>query len=137
MEEPDRQALYANLVLYDLRLELVLGEGRQSLPTYLGSTIRGMIAASFRDLVCMTQSPICEGCLLLNRCAYPYIFETPPPLHAPEALRKRFHQAPRPYVFNVPRVYQGEPTLHLGLVLIGRAIDYLPYFIYVIQEGPK
>jgi hypothetical protein len=102
-------------------------EGRQSLPTYLGSTIRGMIAASFRDLVCMTQSSICEGCLLLNRCAYPYIFETPPPLHAPEALRKRFHQAPRPYVFNVPRVYQGEPTLHLGLVLIGRAIDYLPY----------
>ena len=77
----------------------------------------------------MTQAPVCDGCLLLNRCAYPYMFETPPP-HMPEALRKRFHQAPRPYVFQVPSVYRGEPTLSLGLVLVGRAIDYLPYIMY-------
>jgi hypothetical protein len=30
-------------------------------------------------------------------------------------------------------VYTGEPTLELGLVLVGRAFDYLPYFIYVLS----
>ena len=126
--------LYPKVVLYHLHLHLALGDGRERLPVYLGSTVRGILAASFRQLVCVTQAPVCDGCLLLNRCPYPYIFETPPPPHMPEALRKRFHQAPRPYVFQVPRIYRGEPVLSLGLVLVGRAIDYLPYVIYVLEQ---
>ena len=81
--------------------------------------------------------PVCDGCLLLHRCPYPYIFETPPPLHLPEVLQKRFRQAPRPYIFEVPLVYRGEETLELGLVLVGRALDFLPYFLYVVQETGK
>jgi len=115
--------LYPKIVLYHLQLHLALGGGRDRLPAYLGSTVRGILGASFRQLVCVTQAPLCDGCLLLNRCPYPYLFETPPPPHLPESLRKRFHQAPRPYVFEIPRVYRGEPTLRLGLVLVGRAIE--------------
>ena len=123
--------------LYRLRLAIALGEGRQTLPAYLGSTIRGIFAASFRQLVCVTHAPVCEGCLLLNRCPYPYIFETPAPPHLPTHLQRRFRQAPRPYVFDVPRVYSGEATLELGLVLVGRAFDFLPYFLFVLHETGK
>jgi hypothetical protein len=39
--------------------------------------------------------------------------------------------------FEVPLVYRGEETLELGLVLVGRALDFLPYFLYVMQETGK
>ena len=129
--------LFPRFVLYRLRLRLELGVRRQRLPAYLGSTVRGLFAASFRHLVCVTQAPVCDGCLLLHRCPYPYIFETPPPPHLPDVLQKRFRQAPRPYIFEVPMIYAGEETLELGLVLVGRALDFLPYFLYVVQETGK
>jgi hypothetical protein len=87
--------------------------------------------------VCVTHQRTCDGCLLLSRCSYPYIFETPPPAHIPEDLQRRFRQAPRPYVFEVPLKYQGEQQLELGLILVGKAIDFLPYFIYVLNEIGK
>lgn len=114
-----------------------LGDRRQALPPYLGSTIRGTFAASFRRLVCVIGAPVCEGCLLINRCPYPYIFETPSPPHISEPLQRRFRQAPRPYVLDVPLVYAGETELEVGLVLVGRAVDFLPYFIYVLEEVGK
>jgi hypothetical protein len=129
--------LFPKFALYRLRLLLELGARRQTLPAYLGSAVRGIFAASFRQVVCVTRAPVCDGCLLLHRCPYPYIFETPPPLHLPEVLQKRFRQAPRPYIFEVPLVYRGEETLELGLVLVGRALDFLPYFLYVVQETGK
>ena len=132
-----QNTLFPKFALYRLRLLLELGARRQTLPAYLGSTVRGIFAASFRHVVCVTRAPVCDGCLLLHRCPYPYIFETPPPLHLPEALQKRFRQAPRPYIFEVPLIYRGEETLELGLVLVGRALDFLPYFLYVVQETGK
>jgi hypothetical protein len=129
--------LFPQLAVYRLRLTIALGEGRQTLPAYLGSTVRGVVASSFRHLVCVTQAPTCDGCLLLERCPYPYIFETPAPPHLPTALQKRFRQAPRPYILEVPLAYSGEPTLEIGLVLVGRGLDFLPYFLYVLQETGK
>src|SRR4029434_8497546 len=132
-----QNTLFPKFALYRLRLLLELGARRQTLPAYLGSTVRGLFAASFRRVVCVTRAPVCDGCLLLHRCPYPYIFETPPALHLPEVLQKRFRQAPRPYIFEVPLIYRGEETLELGLVLVGRALDFLPYFLYVVQETGK
>jgi hypothetical protein len=63
-----------------------------------------------------------------------YLFETPPPEDLPAPLRKRFQQAPHPYVFEVPLAYRGEALFELGLILVGRALDYLPYLLYIIQE---
>src|SRR5437867_3250803 len=129
--------LFPQFTLYRLRLLLELGARRQMLPAYLGSTVRGLFAASFRHLVCVTQAPVCDGCMLLHRCPYPYVFETPPLPHLPDVLQKRFRQAPRPYIFEVPMPYAGEEPLELGLVLVGRALDFLPYFLYVVQETGK
>ena len=69
----EAEALYPKVVLYHLQLHLALGEGREHLPVYLGSTIRGILAASFRQSVCVTAAPVCDGYLLLNRCPYPYM----------------------------------------------------------------
>jgi hypothetical protein len=133
-----RQELIApQLAIYRFRLLLELGEKRQTLPPYLGSTIRGIFAASFRQLVCVMHAPMCDGCLLINRCSYPYIFETPAPPHIPEPLQRRFRQAPRPYILEVPMAYGGASTLEVGLLLVGKAIDFLPYFIYVLDEAGK
>jgi hypothetical protein len=57
--------------------------------------------------------------------------------HLPDVLQKRFRQAPRPYIFEVPMHYAGQETLELGLVLVGRGLDFLPYFLYVVQETGK
>jgi CRISPR-associated endoribonuclease Cas6 len=133
----DQQVEFSMLVVYPFRLILELAEGRHTLPVYLGSTIRGIFASSFRRLVCVTRAPTCEGCLLLRRCSYPYLFETPAPSDLPEALQKRFKQAPRPYVLDLTPIYHGEPILELGLVLVGRAIDFLPYIIYVLDGAGR
>ena len=132
-----QDTLFPKFALYRLRLLLELGARRQTLPASLGFTVRGIFVVSFRHVVCVTRAPVCDGCLLLHRCPYPYIFETPPALHLPEVLQKRFRQAPRPYIFEVPLVYRGEETLELGLILVGRALDFLPYFLYVVQETGK
>ena len=129
--------MFPPLTVYCFRILIELGPQRHKLPPYLGSTLRGAFAASFRRLVCVTNQATCGGCLLLSRCSYPYIFETPAPSDIPQDLQRRFRQAPRPYVFEVPLRYQGEQQLELGLILIGRAIDFLPYFIYVLNEIGK
>jgi hypothetical protein len=132
-----QNTLFPKFALYRLRLRLELGARRQTLPAYLCSTVRGMFAASFRQVVCVTRAPVCDGCLLLHRCPYPYIFETPPALHLPEVLQKRFRQVPRPYIFEVPLIYRGEEPLERALILVGQGLDFLPYFLYVVQETGK
>ena len=62
--------LFPKFALYRLRLLLELGARRQTLPAYLGSTVRGIFAASFRHVVCVTRAPVCDGCLLLHCCPY-------------------------------------------------------------------
>jgi CRISPR-associated endoribonuclease Cas6 len=124
-----------DLTLTRFVLRLHLGEGRQHLPAYLGSTFRGVFASAYRGLVCVTNQPTCEDCLLLTRCSYPYIFETAPPPHTTALLQQqRFHAAPRPYVLQPPLTYRGEEQLEIGLVLIGKASQFLPYFLYVLQQ---
>lgn len=129
--------LFPELTIYRFRIVLALGAGKESLPPYLGSTFRGVFAGSFRRLVCVTDAPVCAGCLLLSRCSYPYLFETPAPPAIAESLQKRFREAPRPYVLDVPFTYAGEAEVELGLVLVGKAVDFLPYVIYVVDMMGK
>lgn len=78
----------------------------------------------------------CKGCLLTTNCPYAYIFETAPPPGA-EALRN-YESIPRPFVIEPPMEnrtsYAPGETLSFGLLLFGKAISYLPYFIVVFRE---
>ena len=110
---------------------------RLGLPRYKGSTLRGGFGAVFKRTVCFQKKvKSCADCLLKANCPYAYIFETAPPQDA-EVLRT-YSDVPLPFVIEPPldtkTVYEPGETLDFGLVLVGRAINYLPYFIVVFQE---
>lgn len=102
----------------------------------IGSTLRGASGGVFRRLVCVTHMPVCDGCLLRHQCAYGYLFETAPP--ADSAKLRNYQDIPRPFVLEPPAedktMYAPGESLAFNLVLIGRALDYLPYFIFVFRE---
>ncbi len=106
------------------------------LPAYKGSTLRGGFGNAFRRIVCALKSRECSGCLLKDRCIYSYVFETPPP---PDTrIMRKYTSAPHPFIIEPPsgtrRGYGPEDELIFGLTLVGRAVDYLPYFIYTFDE---
>ena len=105
------------------------------MPPYAGSTLRGGFGNAFRKMVC-TQGPIdCRDCTLKAVCPYPYIFETAP-FEGAQRLRT-YGDVPRPFVID-PLDTRGEyrrgESFVFRLTLVGRAIDYLPYFLVSFRE---
>jgi hypothetical protein len=105
------------------------------MPRYAGSTLRGGFGQAFRKLVCTMSSIECRDCTLKGVCPYAYIFETAPPDDA--AQLRGYSDVPRPFVIDPLETHgdygPGEPFEFL-LTLIGRAIDYLPYFLVSFRE---
>jgi hypothetical protein len=110
--------------------------GKMHLPPYKGATLRGGFGYAFKDLVCIKPDRQCEACLIQDRCPYFQIFETPVPKGA--TMMRKYTRAPHPFVLTPPldegTEFTEKDELAFELVLIGRAIDHLPYFIYVFEE---
>jgi CRISPR-associated endoribonuclease Cas6 len=106
------------------------------LPRYKGATLRGGFGSVFKETVCVVEHRDCSRCLLRTRCAYPYVFDTPVPDGA--VRMRKYTTAPHPFVLLPPlgrqSVYRPDETLTFGCTLIGRGIDYLPYFIYTFER---
>lgn len=103
---------------------------------YLGSVLRGTFGARLRWISWPSRTARCVGCEWRTRCAYAYVFET----SVPEGTeRLRTHQdIPRPFVIEAPppgalRLAAGD-EFGLGLVLLGRAVNYVPHFILAFRE---
>lgn len=107
-----------------------------SLPPYKGSTFRGGFGNTFKRIVCIGKDKDCETCLLKSRCIYVYIFETPPPEDT--TIMRKYRTAPHPFVIEPieesKTVFEPGEELSFGLILIGKSIDSLPYFIYTFEE---
>lgn len=107
-----------------------------SLPEYKGAVFRGAFGYAFKKVVCITKKNDCLSCLLKGKCVYAYIFETPPP--SDSTLMRKYPSAPHPFVLTPPleddRAYEPGELIKFELVLIGKAIDFLPYFIYTFEE---
>lgn len=105
------------------------------LPEYKGSTFRGAFGATFKRIVCVQRQAECESCALKTSCAYYYVFESPNPMTLPVFDSPRI---PQPFVLEPPENRQEHfpegSSLGFHLVLVGKAIDYLPYFIYTFDE---
>lgn len=119
------------------RFELVLRPTEPlRLPAHAGSTLRGGFGRVFRRIGCAASAVGAGDCPLAERCPYHYIFETPVP--ADSQILTKVATAPRPFVIQPPldgpAVREPETPVPVGLVLVGRAIDYLPYFIYAFEE---
>lgn len=107
-----------------------------NLPPYKGSTFRGAFGVAFRRVVCALKKESCDECLLNRRCVYSYIFESRPDedIH----IFGRVSSIPRPFVIEPPvqtkTLFGPGESIAFNLLLIGRAIEYLPYFIYAFDE---
>ncbi|MFP3868867.1 MAG: CRISPR system precrRNA processing endoribonuclease RAMP protein Cas6 [Desulfobacteraceae bacterium] len=112
-------------------------ECRQSvkLPAYKGSAFRGAFGHALKRVACALRQADCADCLLRHSCVYNYVFKTPPP---PDSRRLRLYpSAPHPFILRPPL----EPREHYApgdhlegeLILIGRAVSYLPYFVYALE----
>ncbi len=109
------------------------------LPSYKGSTLRGGFGNAFKRVVCALKKNDCADCILKEKCVYSYIFETPPP--SDTKIMRKYISAPHPFIIEPPperkRGYTPKDEITFGITLIGRAIDYLPYFIYTFDELGK
>ena len=98
------------------------------LPGYKGSMLRGAMGNAVKHLCCCSSERDCDNCIMESQCVYRYVFET----KAPRGM-ERFKNAPRPYIIEPPpdsrTDYARRDELSFNLILIGKAIEYLPYFI--------
>lgn len=107
------------------------------LPPYKGSTLRGGFGSVFRKISCIQRNnQSCKECLLREKCAYSYIFATSPSIDSP--VLKNLDDIPRPFIIEPPldkkRIIKKKESLKFSLVLIGKAIEFLPYFIVAFKE---
>jgi len=113
---------------------LACGDGR--LPKYKGSTLRGGFGYVFRDIVCSKEQKDCGTCESRDNCVYVYLFETP--VIQPEDKFSKYSDVPRPYIVDLcdtsKSVFARGDPFQFGLVLVGKAIDYLPHFIFCFDE---
>lgn len=103
---------------------------------YKGSVFRGAFGHALKKVCCAAPRGNCRQCLLAEQCIYAKIFELRP--HRGGKERRRVAAPPHPYVIEPPedpRTYLGKgELLRFRLLLFGEANQYLPYFIYAVEQ---
>ena len=111
------------------------------LPTFKGSTFRGVFGLALKRVVCALKRQECAGCLLKSRCVYAMCFENPDGSNSEEEPEPGKPSPPHPFVIEPPLT--SETCLRKGeafdftLILLGWANDYLPYFVYAFEQMGK
>jgi len=107
------------------------------LPSYKGSALRGGFGTVFKKAICVLKNERCSSCILKNECAYSYIFETAPPRGTELIAMEKYETIPKPFIIEPPkeekREYNKNEKISFNLLLIGKAINYLPYFIIAFE----
>jgi hypothetical protein len=107
------------------------------LPPFKGSALRGGFGHAFKSMVCFQpEVKTCAGCLLRYNCPYPYVFETLVPPDS-DVLRSN-ERVPLPLIIEPPldhrTSYAPGGSLTFGVTLVGRAANFLAYFVVTFQE---
>lgn len=101
-----------------------------------GNMLRGGFGHAFRRLCCIPQCQETKACPLAATCPYKSVFEPCPPPGSERLSRNQ--DIPRPFVFRAPQItqtqFEEDETFEFGLVLMGRALDFLPYFVLSFRE---
>lgn len=136
----------ASLIVSSLtRLDLSLLRARVTLrlladaplPAAKGGMLRGGFGYAFKRASCLQACwGHVHGCVSNTICPYRWIFETP---HPPEVEQLHdLQDVPRPFVIEPPldgrTHYAAGDTLEFMLVLIGRGVDHLPYFLFSFEQ---
>ena len=124
-----------HLYLHKYRINLKAKE-LIHLPSYKGSALRGVFGYALRRAVCASKSSECDDCMLRLKCVYSSIMESPVPEEHPYS--RKYMSAPHPYVIVPPltrrQYFSPDDPLFFEIVLIGRANEYLPYFVFTFTE---
>lgn len=114
-------------------------EDEAILPSYKGSTFRGVFGHALKRIVCVLRRQECETCPLKGRCVYTLVFETPIALKMPEGAR--ISHPPHPFVIEPPLNEKSEfrkgESFECSLLLFGEANRNLPYFVYAFDQMGK
>lgn len=123
------------LPILPLRLNYQLDDSIR-LPRYAGSLWRSAIGAHLRRHACVTGAETCDGCPLLSRCAYGYLFDTPQPMQGGDGLAQ-YQQVPHPYVLSPRhdrRDYNAGDMVTIDLILVEPAQRFLPDLLAAIRQ---
>lgn len=108
------------------------------LPPYKGSTFRGGFGHAFRRAVCIEKGNECGECNLRYKCIYSYVFETPITQEGNGGHGSKDEYISHPFIIepilDERKRYGINDRLDFHLILIGRAVDYIPYFIFAFEE---
>lgn len=130
------EAMVPNLRIGLFRFNLVPEQPLQVPALNKGNMLRGGFGHAFRRLCCIPECKDPKTCPLPAACPYKAVFEPSPPVNSDRLSKNQ--DIPRPFVFRAPQTTQslfqkGEP-FEFELVLIGRALDSLPYFVLSFRE---
>lgn len=119
----------AGLKLAKFRIDLRV-ESAMALPPFLGAEFRNGFRAVFKNIACPAHDTLCVDGRLSGSCAYQEIFGVS--VAHGSAVAHEHEHAPHPFVFTPPldgrsRFPAGD-KISLELVLVGRAIQRLPFF---------
>ena len=108
-----------------------------TMPAYKGNVFRGRFGYTLRHITCVGTTQECETrCQFPDRCVYSRCFETPVPKDSPILRGQTF--APHPFVLEPPhtdtRNYVPGDTFTCNLILIGEAIEVLPWIIFAFYR---
>ncbi len=110
------------------------------MPQYKGNVFRSRFGYILRDIACLGSERQCEKhCQFPERCIYSKCFETPVPDDSPMLRGQPY--APHPFVLEPPHTGQSDyapgDTFTCNIVLIGEAINLLPWIVLTFQEMGK
>src|SRR5690348_4555724 len=130
------EAMTQNLRIGLFRFKLVPEQPLQVPALNKGNMLRGGFGHAFRRFCCIPHCKDTKTCPLAATCPYKGVFEPSPPPDSERLSKNR--DIPRPFVFRAPQAMQsffgkGE-AFEFGLVLIGRVLDFLPYFVLSFRE---
>ena len=115
---------------FDFQIKL---ETDAILPPFKGSTFRGVFGTALKKVVCALKQQTCDTCLLRDRCVYTLVFESPPDQDTEGAP-----SPPHPFIIEPPLTTKAHfatgASLDFNLLLFGRANEFLPYFVYAVEQ---
>lgn len=108
------------------------------LPDFKGSAFRGGFGNIFRKITCVLKRFDCLDCPIKQKCIYAYVFETIPDVSSNIMNMHKYEKVPHPFIFEPPldrkKTFYPDEKLSLKVILVGKGIEYLPYFTFTIAE---
>ncbi len=109
------------------------------LPSYKGSTFRGVFGRALKKVVCALKRQTCDQCLLKRQCVYSLVFETSD--SGLPVKSSRIASQPHPFVIEPPLTedinFPMGSSFDFNLLLFGDVNNSFPYFIYAFDQMGK